>query len=135
MADNQIEAIVRAIDGFTSKVTQKVTLDVTANLIETTPVDTGWARANWVPSVGKVFAGPGGKPDRPTREALVVGAEGQQQSSIAGIASYDIKQGSVFVSNNVGYIEDLNSGTSSKAPAAFVQSAIDKAVTKDIAKL
>ena len=133
MADSQIDAILRAVDGFTSKVTQKVTLDVTANLIETTPVDTGWARANWVPSIGKSHQSIlGGKPDRITRAPLVASGEAQQATGIASITSYQINQGKVFISNNVGYIEDLNMGTSKQAPEAFVQGAIDKAVTSDI---
>lgn len=135
MADAQIDAIISALDGFTSKVTQKVTLDVTANLIETTPRDTSWAASNWIPAIGQPISGPGGSPDRATRAALVPSAEAKQGSAIASITGYQIAQGSVFISNNVGYIEDLNSGSSKQAPAAFVQGAIDKAVTQDIKQL
>ena len=49
----QVTAIVRGLDRFAERVIVKITLDVTANLIEANPVDTGWSRANWVPSVGK----------------------------------------------------------------------------------
>ena len=48
----QIRAIVRGLERVTERVIIKITTDVTANLIETTPVDLGWARANWVPSLG-----------------------------------------------------------------------------------
>ncbi len=129
--DPQIRVIVRALEKLTERVVTKITLDVTANLIETTPVDTGWARANWVPAIGEPFT-------RDLRDvpATVQNASsmlGQQQSSIAAVAtSYRLSRGRVFISNNVPYISKLNAGSSRKAPAGFVQQAIRKAVTVDI---
>ncbi len=129
--DPQIRAILRAVDRFTEKAVRKITLDVTANLIETTPVDIGWARANWVPSIGasidRDLEGV-----RPTPQA-VASATVEQQAGIAAVAAgYRLDRGSVFVSNNVDYIGKLNDGSSAQAPAGFIQRAIQKAVTIDI---
>jgi hypothetical protein len=128
MAD-QIRAIVRALEGVAERVITRLALDVTANLVETTPVDTGWARSNWVPAIGVPFLADIA-PGRAT-EQMVAGGVGRQQSAIVTVAAtYRLGRGSVFVSNNVPYITDLNNGTSRKAPAGFVQMAIAKAVAQ-----
>lgn len=129
--NRQIRAVIRGLERFAERVITKIVLDLTANLIETNPVDTGWSRANWVPSIGTPFLA-----DLSGIEPSVAGASAagtKQQSALAGIASgYRLGMGSVFVSNNVPYIVRLNDGSSSQAPAGFVQQAIAKAVTQDI---
>lgn len=131
MADRQVRAIVRGLDRFTARVVTKLTLDVTANLIGTTPVDTGWARANWLPSVGQPVRKdlPSTRPDD---GQAVAGAVSEQQGALAALVGYTLEKGRVFVTNNVPYILSLNDGSSSKAPTGFVQQAIAKAVTQDI---
>lgn len=129
MADRQVRAVVRALNGFGERVIRKITLDLTANLVETTPVDTGWARANWVPSIGFPRVGPA--TDSPT-VAIVPPQVIVQQAAMSGIFAYRLGQGSVFVTNNVPYIVELNEGKSAQAPTGFVQAAIRKAVTRDI---
>jgi hypothetical protein len=136
MADErrQIRAVVRALEGVAERVVAKIVLDVTANLIETTPVDTGWARANWVPAIGAAYAADL-RGVSPTIGAIS-GADVLQVAGQTAVATgYRIGQGSVFVSNNVPYITRLNDGSSSQAPAGFVQRAIAKAVTRDIVGL
>lgn len=132
MARNpQIRAIIRGLERLGERVVTKVTLDVAANLIESTPVDTGWARANWVPSIGAPFGGGGS-----AVPGDVAGAQGAQQAATIGVATtYRLPMGRVFVSNNVPYITQLNDGSSKKEPAGFVQRAIRKAVTQDITGL
>lgn len=132
MADDpQIKAIVRGLERLAERVIIKITLDVTANLIETTPVDTGWARANWVPAIGSKF-----EADLSKVKATVAGATAAaatQQGAIAAVAvGYKLAMGRVFISNNVPYINRLNDGWSNQAPKAFVQRAIVKAITRDI---
>ena len=129
--DTQIQAIVRGLERVTERVVTKITLDVTANLIETTPVDTGWARANWIPAIGAPIVR-----DLTGVEATVqnasLGAGEQQQALVAVVTGYKLARGAVFVSNNVPYIIKLNDGFSRQAPSGFVQMAIRKAVTQDI---
>ena len=131
MADRRVRAIVRGLDRLTSRVVVKLTLDVTANLVETTPVDTGWARANWVPSIGEPALKdlPAVGPDN---SQAVASAVTEQEVARAKILGYVLKRGRVFVTNNVPYILELNDGSSTKAPAGFVQQAIAKAVTQDM---
>jgi hypothetical protein len=76
-----------------------------------TPVDTGHARANWVPSVGDPFSS-------------VVEADTAYASGAADVLSYQLGDGAAWVSNNVPYILALNDGWSKQQPAGFVERAI-----------
>lgn len=125
MANGQLRFIVRALEKVTERAVAKITLDATANLIETTPVNTGWARANWVPSIGSPI-------DEPTGDQENV-SQSEQDSGIAQVATqYKLDMGKVFITNNVPYIGALNDGHSQQAPSGFVQVAVEKAVTIDI---
>lgn len=131
MAKNkQIIEIVKDLKDLTGKAIKKITLDLTANLVEVTPVDIGWARANWVPSIGRPSL-PRTISGKPTAGQLSA-KEGKQEQGLAKVATqYTLDQGVVFVSNNVPYILRLNDGHSQQEPAGFIQRAITKAVTVD----
>lgn len=114
----------RVIREFNRKLQNEVkiiALDINEGLIDETPVDTGWARANWVPSIGTPFEGPVG--DRDSFDT------GEQEMGMAEVASqYQLSDGPVFITNNVPYIESLNQGHSAKAPAGFIEAIIDRVV-------
>ena len=119
----QTEFIVAALEGFVEDVMKKVTVETTANLIEDTPVDLGWARANWVPQIGEPRTTVVGTPNDVT--------SGPQERGITEvITQYKMNKGSIYITNNVPYIGRLNDGSSQQAPTAFVQSAIAKAIKK-----
>ena len=125
----QVTAIVRSLDRYAGRLIIKITLDVTGNLVETTPVDTGWARANWVPSVSNRSRRPAQSFTGRTPSASVQAAAAKQAAGQVQVAGYKLERGRVFVSNNVKYINRLNDGSSRQAPSGFVQRAIRKAVT------
>lgn len=121
------EQVIASIRARTEKVVQRLTLDVTANMQESpplgTPVDTGFARTNWVPNISQPYRATAGR-----REEGGIDS-GPQQAGIARVAAlYRLVQGPVFVSNNVGYIGALNRGSSPQSPAGFIQAAIVRAV-------
>lgn len=128
---DQVKKVVGQLERFTERLIVKITLDVTANLIEATPVDTGWAQANWVARIGAPFEEDLSEVE-PSPQAATSAASRQQASLGAVAARYQLQQGAVFVSNNVPYITNLNDGSSQKAPRGFVQMAIAKAVRQDI---
>lgn len=97
-------------------------LELDKELRRATPVDTGHARRNWIPSVGSRGA-PGAISDS-KREA------GMQQ-----VIAYTLTQGPLWVSNVVSYITALNYGHSSQAPAGFVEASVDRAISTVRAKL
>lgn len=116
----RVERVIEALDEFVEQVIIRLSTEITANLIETTPVDTGWARANWVPAIGQPVRDPAGSPE------AVNTAE--QNSGISGLLRYQRERGSVFISNNVPYIIYLNAGSSAQAPSGFVENAIDRGI-------
>lgn len=103
-----------------------VALEVHAALVEATPVDTGWARANWIPSTGAPVASPDG-----SRESVTAGAQAAGTAQVAGFTG----AGPVFVSNAVPYIEALDAGHSQQAPSGFVRASVEKGLAAARAKL
>lgn len=131
----QSDRIGGELQRFVERAIQRVSIETHANLVASppsgTPVDTGWARSNWVPSVGTPFDGVAGS--RPTTSGEGGLDFGQQQLGLARVAaSYRLRDGNVFISNNVPYISALNSGSSQQSPAGFVQSAIQKGVASAV---
>lgn len=137
---DQIRVVARQLQKFVARVVAKITLDIVANLERPgssggTPVDTGWARANWVPSIGS--PGPS-VPTPPTRKGRRRGAgsrAARQAAASTRLFGYKVRQGPVFISNGVPYIVNLNAGSSKQAPRNFVQANIRKALTVDIRRI
>lgn len=127
---DEVENVIVELEEFTSGLIVKIALDVDANLRETTPIDTGWARANWVPAIGEPFAG-NSESIKP-KASDVQAQRAIQQGGLAALFSYDLDDGLVFVTNNVPYIGVLNDGHSKQEPEGFVQRAITKAITSDL---
>jgi hypothetical protein len=124
---NQIRLILDGLNRVAEQVIRKVALDVVANLVAAppdggTPVDTGWARSNWLINLTVPVTQPVGS--KQSVQPL--------QPNSGGILGYRLTHGPVYISNNVPYISLLNNGSSRQAPAGFVQRAIHKAVTIDL---
>jgi hypothetical protein len=104
-------------------------VEVAAALVEATPVRTGWARANWIPSVGKPAEGPVGTPE------TVDVAEQERVAGIRALRNFRVKLGSIFISNHVPYIVYLDEGSSDQAPAGFVNQATDEGLARAQTKI
>lgn len=107
---------------------RKVAITVASSVVLATPVDTGRARANWRPALGAA--------ERGVREPFATGKKGSTGSQNIGgvvaetqnvVAGYK-GDGSVFISNNLPYIDRLNTGWSEQAPAGFVETAVNNGV-------
>jgi len=97
--------------GTLSQTVRKVALTVDRELVLKTPVDTGRARSNWIPSLEAPsvrLVEPGQKPD----------IDGE-------LAQYTVDK-TIFITNNLPYIRRLNEGHSDQAPAGFVDDAVQK---------
>ena len=134
MASGRLRAVIRALDRFIGDLVVALALETTANLRRApsqggTPVDTGWARANWSPTL-KAPSPPKQTPaGRAGRAALVGSSIAETEARIATIATgYRLRFGPIFVSNPVAYVPRLNAGSSAQAPPNFVQKAIAEAV-------
>jgi len=78
-----------------------------------TPVDTGFARASWVPSIIAPATGT---------------SEGDHEAGVAALVSYKLEDGPAYETNNAAYIQRLNAGSSKQAPALFIEAAVDRAL-------
>lgn len=94
-----------------------LTLQIDANVRKATPVDTGHARANWVPSVGSPHSGE------------VQGGSAHDQG-VTRVLAFKLEDGALYVSNAVPYVPRLNDGHSKQAPSLFIETAVDQAVAK-----
>lgn len=125
MSSRPVRIVVRDLRSFSERTIKRLALNINANLVKTTPVDTGWARANWVPNIGGPFEGTAG-----TRQDAEAGKLdlSPRESGLAAVATSYTLGPEIHQTNNVPYIIDLNAGSSRQAPAAFIQSAIFRAV-------
>lgn len=132
-ADGQTKKVIDDLEGFSSKLVTRLMLDLRANVIEETPVDTGWARANWLFGVGSQPEDPGsvGGKDREALLARVAGRRAAAAGTEIDVISYSIADGSVWLSNFVPYIVVLNEGHSSQAEPGWVQASIQKAIIEN----
>lgn len=135
MAD-QIDFIVADLDKFTQGEVIALALNVNANLRSNpplgTPIDTGWASANWLPSIGEpmiVDGSPKNRKEGPT-SAEVAERDRMAQDGLNDVLSWRLEDGPIFSTNNVPYIGALNNGHSPQSPRGFVQVAIEKAITQ-----
>lgn len=131
MAD-QVAAIIADLARYTADEVIALTLDVDERLRLNTPRDTGWAAANWVPSIGTPVTIP--QLDGKASPADVGRAARQAAASAAALNSYTIEQGATFVSNGVPYLPKLNEGHSQQAPAAFIEACVVQAVAARIGR-
>ena len=91
----QIKEITKELEEFTGDQISKLTLDIQNELERDTPVDSGHARSNWIPSVGGPHEGVAGSR---TNVSTV-----EQEQGKAELAGYSIKQGPAYITNNVSY--------------------------------
>lgn len=121
---DQVDQVLDALQRGVESTISALSTNITAELIERTPVDTGWARANWVPGIGAPFTGNTENLTPEERQRMVPAQGGSQQTATAALLSYQIERGNVFISNNVPYIVALSEGSSTQAPSGFVQDGI-----------
>lgn len=131
----QIRVVLSALDGFVETLIKKLVLDIVANFQAApseggTPVDTGWARANWIPTIGDAPSTAAAPKPEGDNISVSVASLGQQQAvGVATVAAtYKLSRGAVHISNNVPYIVRLDGGSSQQAPRGFVLQGIIKAL-------
>lgn len=105
-----------------TSVTIMLALEVDKELRRNTPIDTGHARRNWVPSVGE--------PNR-----VEVKDDSAHAQGVAEVLAYKLGDGPLWVANMVGYVIHLNYGTSDQKPAGWIERSVDVAFQKVKAKL
>lgn len=119
MRQRQTAKVIRDLNRFVENVVTQVVVHVTRELELATPEDTGWAQHNWIPSLDRETDPKGSK----TNVGL---AASSQDAGIAEVVSGYKLPARAFITNNVPYIDILNSPqtNSRKAPPGFVQASI-----------
>ena len=97
---------------------RRIELEIFKELIETTPVDTGRAKAGW--NMGPMLTN-----NVPPKDKSGYGYDASMNVN-PSMAPQDAPI--IYIYNNVEYIGRLNAGSSTQAPREFVQIAIDKVV-------
>lgn len=115
--------IGREIREHLSAVLRDVMLGAADAVTAATPVDTGNAQNNWILSTGSPHAGVDGSRLSPS--------SAMQEQGIAKIQRYDVgRDGPIYLRNNVLYVQYLDQGRSSQAPAGFVARAFLSATSQ-----
>jgi hypothetical protein len=102
--------------------TRKLASDILVGVVDATPEDTSHAVANWQVGIGDVPQGilEGTDPDGSSAKA----------SGIAAITNAPFGA-PINIVNNVEYMKFLLAGSSTQAPADFVNKEVDKAVRRN----
>ena len=103
-----------------------ITENIGEVLIPATPVDTGFARGNWRPSLNAPATTPITFND-PTGEATI--------GKIKIVAKRFRIGDTIFIRNNAEYISALNLGSSPQAAAGFVKASVNEGFDNGIAEL
>ena len=118
------------IENSATRIVKAVSVRALKSLVRNTPVDKGVARSNWRVGIGA-----------PTRAVIGAYAPGKKlgisesanasAAIAAGTARINSVRGTsqglataIYISNAVPYIGKLNSGSSTQAPAGFVETAL-----------
>lgn len=106
-------AVIAALKLAVARRVWEIQTNAHAELTAATPVDTGYARANWQATLDAPAAGVVAAPGEPMPEP------------VDGFDATRLR----FVANNAAYIRRLDAGHSAQAPAGFVRLALARAVS------
>lgn len=112
----RIRKVARDVPENADDILRTVALVANQTVILATPVDTGRARANWHVSI-----------ENPVTEATESTNFQARLDENASIIKSQSDGKALIISNNVEYIGALNAGSSAKAPAGFVEKALQAA--------
>ena len=116
-----LDGLAENVAVMSDKVQRKAALDLFGELIQTTPIDTGRARAGWSMDIRQ---GANVPEDRKKPKGWKKGDTPLYQRPATPMPP----KGAPFIMiyNNVEYIVYLNEGRSTQAPTRFVERAVDK---------
>lgn len=124
----QIDRISRALLAFAGRRVKSMVAETASQLAEATPVDTGHAKSNWIPTLDAPVAEVFGSKAAVSTAGRFLGQSEVFASFKAGVTRR------VYITNKVPYIQVLNGGSSRQAPKFFVQKAIAHAISREASR-
>lgn len=121
MASPAVRKVLAALVGDVENVAVDLAVEIQAELIDSTPVDTSFAANSWINSIGQPDSRVAGSRD-------AVDPSVAPASAAEVVRQYRIDMGSIFVSNHADYIEALWNGSSDQGPPGWGEAAIARAV-------
>ena len=118
----QAAAIGRELNAVVERAVSSLATVVLDTVASTTPKDTGASASSWVANTRK-----NGPVVKRTGAGLAAG-KARQAASRVKLLSYRLGSGPVHVGSSQPGISQLNSGSSQKEPAAFVQRSVSRAL-------
>ena len=116
----QMQAFAKQAGSNAAVVVSKTGIDIHARVVRRTPVDTGRARGNWLVDIGAPRNEPVGRVDGGTFGSDPVTDEANKLASFKG-------GDTIYISNNLPYIEALEDGHSKQsAPGAMVSRTVNE---------
>jgi hypothetical protein len=100
---------------------RKIALDLDSRIVYSTPVDTGRARGNWIPSIGS--------PSSAVNEELYSHTGASTVAVLDGVVASAVLGDIIWMANNLDYIGELEQGSSRQAPQGMVT--VNVAATAD----
>lgn len=120
----EMESLRSKIDVAASKTAVDVSLAIVGDLAYKTPVDTSKALSNWLVTLDAP-ADQRIEPHYPGNFGSTFRTSAAETINIAKMILRGKKPGqAIFITNNLPYIKKLNDGSSTQAPAGFVERAI-----------
>lgn len=114
--EGRLNRIVNRLNVGLRRVVAEVATQIAEELVPGTPVDTGFARANWRPSLNAPAIVPVSQLD-PTGAATI--------AKIVTVGQRWKPGDTLFITNNAPYIAALNNGSSPQALPGFVEDAVE----------
>jgi hypothetical protein len=124
--EGRLNNITRRLVRGISKTVEEIGTAVGEDLVDATPVLTGFAKGNWRPSLNAPAAFP----------ITVLDPTGSgTKAKITAVAKRARAGDTLFITNSAPYISALNAGSSPQADALFVETAVATGTERALNKL
>ena len=121
----RLDRVATGLGNFVLSIERNIIEEVATEVVERTPVETGFARGNWTPGLNAAPLVPVTTLD-PTAAA--------SPARINSLAQFLRLGDTFYITNNADYIGLLNAGYSPQAAALFVSVAVTTGVKRGIAR-
>lgn len=120
-----LKEVMDDVRNFINNSVSDLAIDLTEEIRANTPVRTGFCQSNWVPTVGSPYKGLAGQKISKDEARI---DNGPYNAGMRALEKYKTSDGTIYLTNNVDYVQVLEEGSSSQAPMGFVKTGIDLSI-------